>query len=494
MIVNATAMSIQIASIPFAYSVHLGGCAKFAVQLDPLLPWGVASVYAIHGNGTASLPELDRYPTPKYVSGTACGEFLHLVVDRWRSLGPLIPVTIAGEESMYAHWGVPLVINGSAIVRVRSLVPPSVRGSYAYRVSSEVVRGAYLEEYAVYERAEVHAHGIVDVVYFRLADSERPDYYVYTPARGTRLEGGRRWTPDVELKFAPDQLTVTGRPRLSVEQISVPVVGDCEGSATVLNPLERPLRILVRLASGDEYTLFSYSIPGNITSSAVRRVLAVTADGREVNRCYLTASDGTPVRACIISGVTYYINVRVANRTYSYPALLSNGIAYAHTDLVIPRVVADAPGFAALVKPNITQLGSPVAVRLYYNGVEVAEYTVAARPVINISTSALFFEVRVADILGSPIPEFRIHVGSLKFRGEGGIARVLKAGNSAVVEIDGARFYVALGSEVRVPVMTRASFVRVFLAALSLGALAAALLQRGSRQAARAGGRDVVEV
>lgn len=491
-LINTTAIAVPITSIPFIYTTSLGGCANFSAYLDPLTPWGIASVYAISNNGVLTQPTLDHYPTPKYLRGRICGDFVTVKVDRWRSLAPLVPISIKGEDSAYLYQGVPYVINGTAVIKIKSFTPPLVEGRYVYKVGSTSAFGVYIEKYIVYDTAQVLAYGIANITYISLSD-DKPDYYVEIPTRGVKIEGVKPWAPDFQLYFAPNQTTVVGRPRLVVEQIKIPVLGECRGVATVVNPLERPLRVYVKLETGEEYALSFYYLPDNITTWRLREVVARTIDGQNLPVYLVTTDDGASVGLCVVEGVSYFVYVKTNSTIYRYPAEVKNGVVEAFTDLVKPRVIA--PGFNATVEPDVVKTGSNVTVRLYYNGTFVAEFIKKASPIIVINVSSLFHKIKVVDALGSPLTTFTIYVGSLKFYGHNGVAEIIPVEERAAVEINGVRYLAQIQPEIKVPTLTQESFLKIAAAATTVGVATAFALRRKEPRATREKiERDVVEV
>jgi len=491
LLINATMAAVPITSIPFVYTAPLAGCANFSAYVDPLSPWGIASAYAVRNDGALTQPTLDRYPTPKYIQGYACGDFISIKVDRWKSVGPAVPVTVKGEDSAYLYLGVPFEVNGTAIVRVRSFTQPAVSGQFVYKVSSAASFGVYSEEYIVYGRAQISAYGIVNITYIDLS-GERPDYYVYIPTKGARVEGVKPWNPDFQLMFAPNQTGVVGKPRVVVEQVSLPVVGECAGKAAVVNPLERPLRVYVKLETGEEYALSFYHLPDNVTTWRFRGATAKTVDGQGLPVYAVSTDDGSQVGVCVVEGATYYVYVRTNETLYKYPAQVADGVVETHTDLVKPKVSA-APEFNVTVEPEVAKMGSNVTVRIYYNGTLVAELRKKASPVLQLNTTSFFREVRVVDALGTPLPDFAIYVGGLKFRGAGGVAKVVPIDERAAVEINGVRYLVQLQPEVRIPTLTRESFLKIAAAAATVGTAVAFGLKRKEKPK-REDGRDLVEV
>ncbi|ACB39535.1 hypothetical protein [Pyrobaculum neutrophilum] len=492
LLINATAAAVPITAMPFIYTAPLGGCANFTAYVDPLAPWGIASVYGVSSSGSLVPPALDPYPTPKYLRGRLCGDYITVRVDRWRSLGPLIPVSVKGEDSAYLLQGVPYVVNGTAIVRIKSFTPPQVEGRYVYRVYSASAFGVYAEEYVVYGGAQIYAYGIANVTYISLSD-DKPDYYVEVPTEGVKVDGVRGWTPDFQLYFAPGQRAVVGKPRIVVEQIAVPVVGECRGTATVVNPTERPLRVYVKLETGEEYALSFYYLPKNITTWRLRGAQAKTADGQDLPVYMVATDDGTPVSMCVVSGASYAVYVKAGESVYRYPAEASGGVVEAYTDLVKPKAVLDAPGFTAVVQPEVAKMGQNVTVKLFYNGTQVAEFVRRAAPVIAVNASSLFRTIRVVDALGTPIPAFTVAVGGLKFAGRDGVARVIPLDSRAAVEVNGVAYLVQLQTEVKIPTLTPHSFLKIAAAAATVGAAAAFIARKRGEEGPRPRG-DLVEV
>ncbi|MFN3804532.1 MAG: hypothetical protein ACK4SY_05710 [Pyrobaculum sp.] len=482
-IINATAMAVPIATIPFQYTTQLGGCANFSTYLDPLSPWGLASIYVVTGDGRLSAPTLEPYPTPKYARGRACGDFLSVRVDRWRAVGPLVSISIGGEDAFYVSSV--YLLNRTAVVRVKSLTPPVASGDFVYRVSSLSVGGIYVEEYVAYGPAQLTAYGVINVTYISLGE-ERPDFYIYIPTPGVRAEGLKPWAPDVPLWFSPNQTAGVGRPRVVVEQISIPVGGECGGVAVVINPLERPLSIYVRLEDGSSHILSLYQLPAGIATWRLRGAVAKTLDGRELPVEEITAGDGAPVGICLVEGMRYYVKTY----GYRYPAEVRQGRLEAETDLVAPEVAAPG-GLNAVVVPQVARGGSAVTVRLYYNGTPVGEVVAKASPLIVINASQLYREVRVVDLLGEPVPHFAVYVGGLKFIGRDGVAEVIPTGDTIAVEINGVRYVTRLAPEVKIPILTWGSFLKVAMAAAVVGVAAALGVRRREKEIY---GEETVEV
>lgn len=491
LVLNATALAVPLTSIPFVYTTSLGGCVNFSAYLDPLSPWGVASVYVVSDTGQLGWPQLRPYPTPKFVQGVACGSFLSLRVDRWMGVGPLVPVSVSGEDSAFLYGELPVEINKTAIVKIKSFTKPQVVGDFVYKTYSTVVEGVYVEEYVVYGRAQFAAYGIANITYIKLNDA-KPDYYVYIPTPGVKVEGVRDWAPDVALWFAPNQSAVVGKPRLVVEQISVPVVGDCPGTAYVVNPVQRPLTVYVKLSTGEEYALSLYYIPANITTWRFQRAVATTLDGAELPVDGVETDEGYPVGACLVQGLHYFVVVRLNGTSYRYAASVNAGVLEARTDLVEPRVEVGAP-FRAVVSPQVARAGDNVTIRLYINQTLIAEVVKKAAPLVKLNTTAYFKTIRVVDVLGTPVDSFTVYVDKLKFYGKEGSASVVPVSDVASVEVRGARYLVRLGPEVKVPTLTTASFLKIVATAATVGGAAAFLFKRRHREK-EVGGVDVVEV
>ncbi|MEM1598355.1 MAG: hypothetical protein QW598_10730, partial [Pyrobaculum sp.] len=88
---------------------------------------------------------------------------------------------------------------------------------------------------------------------------------------------------------------------------------------------------------------------------------------------------------------------------------------------------------------------------------------------------------------------FTVYVDKLKFYGKEGSASVVPVSDVASVEVRGARYLVRLGPEVKVPTLTTASFLKIVVAAATVGGAAAFLFKRRHREK-EVGGVDVVEV
>jgi hypothetical protein len=178
---------------------------------------------------------------------------------------------------------------------------------------------------------------------------------------------------------------------------------------------------------------------------------------------------------------------------YKYPAQVAGGVVEAYTDLVKPRVVA-GPEFTAAVEPEVAKMGSNVTVRIYYNGTLVAEFREKASPVLQIDTTSFFREVRVVDALGTPLPDFAIYVGGLKFRGAGGVALIIPIDDKAAVEINGVRYLIQLQPEVKIPTLTKESFLKIAAAAATVGVAVAFGLKRREKPKGEKDEKDLVEV
>ncbi|AFA39782.1 hypothetical protein Pogu_1755 [Pyrobaculum oguniense TE7] len=493
LLINATVLYIPITAVPFIYTAPLSGCANFSAYVDPLSPWGIASVYAVSTTGALAQPGLDPYPTPKYVKGQICGDFISVRIDRWRSIGPAVPISVKGTDTLLIYQGVPLEINGTAIVKVKSFTQPQVDGRFYYKISSQVVMGVYVEEYVVYSYAKISAYGIANITYLSLSE-DKPDYYLVVPALGVRVDGVKPWTPDFVLWFSPNQTAAVGKPRVVVEQVRIPVAGECNGTATVSNPLERPYQVLVKLDTGEEYALQMYQPPSVVRTWRLSGAEAKTADGKPLPVYMVTTEDGSPVAMCIVEGATYYLYVKVGDTLYRYPATSSSGVLEAYTDLVKPRVVLDYPGFNATATPEVARLGENITVKVYYNDTFVQEYRVKASPLVALNVSRLFVEVRVEDVLGSPIDSFYVYVGGLRFRGQGGTARILPLADPIAVEINGVKYLTRLQPTVRVPTLTQSSFLKIVAAAVAVGGGIAIGFKRRESSAKEDRDRDVLEI
>ena len=125
-------------------------------------------------------------------------------------VGPLVPVSVSGEDSAFLYGELPVEINKTAIVKIKSFTKPQVVGDFVYKTYSTVVEGVYVEEYVVYGRAQFAAYGIANITYIKLNDA-KPDYSVYIPTPGVKVEGVSDWVPDMALWFAPNQSAVVGK-------------------------------------------------------------------------------------------------------------------------------------------------------------------------------------------------------------------------------------------------------------------------------------------
>ncbi|MEM4578463.1 MAG: hypothetical protein QXU59_06535 [Pyrobaculum sp.] len=476
-VINATLIPVYISTMPFVYTTPITGCVDFAAYLDPASPWGISTVYVVTRDGRFNTPALDPYPTPKYIKGYVCGDFLTIRVDRWASVGPLVSVSIRGTETLYLYQGAPLEINGTAIIKIRSLTQPSVVGQFVYKTASKSLLGVYIEEYVVYGDAKISGYGIVNVTYLSL-NSDKPDYYITIPMRGVKIEGVRNWEPEYNLMFSPNQTAAVGRPRVVVEQIEIPVVGECQGSAVVLNPIARPLNIYIRLETGDDYVLSTYHVPNNISTWRLREVKAKTVEGGDLPVYTITTEDGAPVSNCIVEGLNYIVYIKIGNDTYSYKTAARGETIEVITDLVKPRVVTDSQELLAKVEPEVAKLGSNVTVRIYLNNTLVAEYIKQAAPTILLNTSTLYRELKVVDLLNTPISNFIVYIGGLKFYGQRGVAKVVPVDDKIAVEINGVRYLAPLEPVVKIPTLTFESFVKVVAAAAIVGGAAAVGLKK----------------
>jgi hypothetical protein len=259
----------------------------------------------------------------------------------------------------------------------------------------------------------------------------------------------------------------------------------------VVNPLERPLRIYVKLDTGEEYTLSSYYLPVNITTWRFRGAVAKTVDGQSLPVYAVSTDDGSQVGMCVVEGASYYVYVKTNESVDKYLAQVSGGFVEAYTDLVRPK--AALPGFNVTVEPDVAKIGSNVTVRIYYNGTLVAEYIMRASPTLIINASSFFQEVKVVDVLGTPLSRFAIYVGSLKFYGVDGVARVIPVDTNAAVEVNGVRYLVQLQPEMKIPTLTKESFLKIAAAATVVGAAVAFGLRKKEKPVEKGVG-DLVEV
>jgi hypothetical protein len=259
--------------------------------------------------------------------------------------------------------------------------------------------------------------------------------------------------------------------------------------------VERPLQIYVKLTTGEEYVLNFYHLPTAVKTWLFKGAAAKTVDGRDLPVYAVSTEDGSPVAMCIVEGPTYYVYVKVGDVVYKYPAEVRDGAVEAYTDLVNPRVVLDVQGFNVTVAPEVAKLGTNVTVKLLLNGSVVAEYVVRAAPRVVINASSLYREVRVVDVLGSPIDHFAVYVGGLKFYGERGVVKIIPLADLVAIEINGIKYLAGMQPVVRLPTLTLESFIKMFVAAGAVGA-AAAVGMRGRREEKKEemGSRDVVEV
>lgn len=478
LVINATLMQIPVGALPYTYIHPLEGCANFSAYLDPLAPAGIASVYVVSVDGSLREPGLDRYPTPKYVSGRACGAFLAIRLDSWRSLGPLVPVSVldSATVNIYSEYDV----NGTALLQIKSFIRPSVKGQFVFRVNSSQVYGVYLEEYVVYGGAVVSAYGVANLTYISVG-GDKADYYLLLDMPGAKVEGVRPWVPEIPLRFWPNQTAVVGRPRVSQYPIQVPVAGQCNGTASVLTPLERPVRVQVSISGGEQYVVQLSYVPSLIRTWSVANVSATTVDGEPLEVLGIYSDDGQAVGRCIVEGLQYHAYVRAGNLTFRYPVSFEGGLVSVSTDLVIPRVSVKPEWISASVEPPAARAGSNVTVTLYVNGTPVARLVKRAEQHMQVDASALLRRVEVVDLLGEPMPSFSIHVGPLKFYGNGGTAYILPLSSDAVVEVNGVKYLVEVGEVMRVPTLSPPSALRIAVAAAIAGAAAGLGLARGGR-------------
>ncbi|AEA12212.1 hypothetical protein TUZN_0722 [Thermoproteus uzoniensis 768-20] len=471
LLLNSTLSLIQVPYVPYTFSTYLGGCANVTAYLDPLSGYGISSVYVIDQYGNIQRALLAPYSTPTYVTGRICGSFLSIVVDKWRAVGPLIPVSY-GTTSTYALIGtIQLNLTDGALVEVKSLYKPNVTGSFIYKVEDRSAMGVYLVKYLAYgSQIAISGYGLVNVTPISLS-SKAPDYYVYVPEPGVNLSGGFP-APISGLRFAPSQIYVLGKPTVVVSQVQIPVVGQCGGTAYVSDPLARPVSVIVQLNDGETYTLQSPEFPKAVNTTLLLGINATDLAGTPLSdyniTVYPTTADGAPVGRCLVYGVPYYVAVAWHNATFYYPAALVDGYLVARTDLVKPKVVIYGWGTGE-VSPRLARAGSNVTVTVYLNGTAIARYAVKAQPVISINDTNLAEVVHVVDILGSPLDSFEVIMGNLTFRGAQGAAVVIPLSSYAVIRYRGVEYTVQLGATVRLPVMTADSLVKIMAASLAAG-------------------------
>jgi len=235
LLINSTLSLIQVPYVPYTFSTYLGGCANVTAYLDPLSGYGISSIYVVDQYGDIRRALLAPYSTPTYAAGRICGAFLSIVVDRWRAVGPLIPVSYGSSETYALIGTLQLNVTDGALIEVKSLYRPNVTGSFLYKIEDQSAMGVYLVGYLAYgAQITISGYGLVNVTRISLS-SKAPDYYVYVPEPGVNLSGGYP-APISGLRFAPSQIYVLGKPTVVVSQVRIPVVGQCGGVAYVSDP------------------------------------------------------------------------------------------------------------------------------------------------------------------------------------------------------------------------------------------------------------------
>ncbi|MEZ0249297.1 MAG: hypothetical protein ABWJ97_08480 [Thermoproteus sp.] len=497
LLLNSTLMAIQVPYVPYTYSIYLGGCANFTAYLDPLSGYGISAVYVVDQYGQAKRALLAPYSTPTYTSGYICGSFLSVVVDKWRAVGPLIPISYGSPTAGSLIGPVQLNVTDAALIQIKSLYRPNVTGSFIYKIGEQNALGVYFVEYLAYGgQVTISGYGLVNVtpIYF---SSSAPDYYVYVPEPGTNVSGGYPLAVS-GLRFAPSQIYLLGRPTLIVRQVEIPVEGQCGGVAYVSNPLARPVAVMVQLNDGESYVVQSPEFPKAINTTVLLGVNATDLTGTPLSAynltVYPTTDGGAPIGRCLVSGVDYYVAVVLNNSTFYYPASIVGGYLVAHTDIVRPRAVVYGWG-NAVVEPTITRAGANVTVYVELNGTVIGVYTLKAQPVLAINDTNLARRVRVVDILGAPLDGFEVVEGNLAFRGADGVATIIPTSNIVVVRYRGVEYLVQLSDTIRLPVLTRGSVVKVLAASIIAGTAAGlALMKRGGEKKGRGEPEEVVEV
>ncbi|MEL9989836.1 MAG: hypothetical protein QXP98_04270 [Thermoproteus sp.] len=493
LLLNSTLMSVQVPYVPYTYSIYLGGCANFTAYLDPLSGYGISAVYVVDQYGHVERALLAPYSTPTYASGYICGAFLSVVVDKWRAVGPLIPISYGSPAAGNLIGSVQLNVTDVALIQIKSLYRPNVTGSFIYKIGEQDALGVYLVEYLAYGgQVTISGYGLVNVTPIHFS-SNAPDYYVYVPEPGTNISGGYPLAIS-GLRFAPSQIYLLGKPTLVVRQVEIPVEGQCRGVAYVSNPLARPVAVMVQLNDGESYVVQSPEFPKAINTTVLLGVNATDLTGTPLSAynltVYPTTDGGAPIGRCLVSGVDYYVAVVLNNSTLYYPASVLGGYLVAQTDIVKPRVVVYGWGNAT-VKPAIARAGANVTVYVDLNGTVIGVYTLKAQPVLTVNDTGLARRIHVVDILGAPLDEFEVVEGGLAFRGSGGVATIIPTSNVVVVRYRGVEYLVQLGDTIRLPVLTRESVFKVLAASIVAGAAAGlALTRRGGEKK----GKELEEV
>ncbi len=497
LVLNSTLSLVQIPYVPYVYSAYLGGCANVTAYLDPLSGYGISAIYVVDEYGNSRRALVRPYSTPTYVSGDICGTFLAVIVDKWRAVGPLVPVSY-GDSVVYDLIGLlQLNISDAALIAIKSLYKPNVTGSFLYKIQEQSVAGVYLAEYLAYgSQVSIQGYGLVNVTPISLT-SRSPDYYVYVPEPGVYLSGGYP-APIPALRFAPRQEVLLGKPTIVIKQIQIPVSGECGGYAYISDPLARPVVVTVQLNDGETYVLRLPYFPESVNATLLRGINATDAVGNPLSlynlTIYPTTDGGYPVGRCLVYGVDYYVAVVLGNSTFYYPASLYDGYLIARTDIVEPRVVVHGWGYG-VVTPQVTRIGANVTVTVYLNGTAIAKYVVKASPTISINDTNLARRVHVVDVLGAPLDGFEILEGNLTFKGSNGIAMVIPISDVVVVRYGGLEYTVQLSDTIRLPVLTKESLVKVAAVSLAAGLSAGlALVKRSDKRGGVDESEGTVEV
>lgn len=492
LIINASLMVVPVPYVPYTYSLYLDGCVNLTAYLDPLSGYGISGVYVINPQGALTRATLSRESTPTFVAGRICGGFLAVSLDRWRRMGPLIPVSM-GQPSVYNLLGsYQANFTDSAIIEIKSLYKPNITGLFIYKISEQNIMGVYFSKYIAYQAPiTIEGYGLVNITPISLS-SRALDYYVYVPSPGVSVSGG--FPINITgLRFAPSQIYLLGRPSVVISQVKIPVTGACNGSAYAPDPLARPLTVVVAFNDGEEYTIQMPYFPRQINSTLLLGVNATTLDGIPLNDLNITAYpvtyNGQLAGRCLVEGIQYYVAVLLNGSTMYFPAVLKDGVLTASTNIVKPSVVVKGVGYG-VVRPAVAPEGSNVTITIYLNGTQLAEYAARARPVIIIDDSDLTASVRVRDILGSPLPDFYVVVGNLTFRGRDGLVHTVPISQLIVVGYEGRQYLAPLSSTVTVPVLTRESLIKILAGSLIAGAAAGLALAPKGGAKERKGDKD----
>ncbi|MFB6491265.1 MAG: hypothetical protein TU35_008555 [Thermoproteus sp. AZ2] len=470
LIINSTAMAVPIPYIPYAYSLYLGGCANVTAYLDPLSGLGISAVYAISQDGVAVRPPLSPESTPTYASGDICGAFLSIVVDKWRSIGPLIPVS-EGNPAVYNLLGeYQLNFTDAAIIEIKSLYKPNITGSFIYKLSENNILGVYVEKYIAYEAPiTIQGYGLINITPIYLSQSPA-EYYIFVQEPGVNVSGGFPLNI-AGLRFSPSQTYLVGNPKVVVSQVQIPVIGNCSGSAYVPDPLTRPITVLVNFDDGESYAVQFPYFPHAINTTTLRGIEATALDGTPLSALnlttYLVAPGGQPVGQCLIEGLQYQVAVVLGNKTLYYPASINNGVAQAATNIVRPAVVVQGIGYG-VASPPIAVEGENITVSVYLNGTLLAKYQAKAEPRIVINDSKLLARVEVVDVFRDPLGDFYVEAGNLTFRGSNGVAYVVPS-QFLVVVYGGRQYLVQYSQTITLPVLTKASLIKALAGSLAVG-------------------------